>query len=320
MQADAFIWMDPAAPPQVGEVFGLAAVASAIGNPCTDPVTQQAAYQLVVPAGLEVAADEPIFCWVYDLAAGTQAHPNGCPVGTRLGLDGLMFPYTRSTPQPAGFLSTAGWFPIAQGYAVEVQIPVRATRTFSHENVSFAIRLYDANSNPVLRPSVPIEVTGRPTPTPTPAPTVTPMPTPTASPGKAVVISRLRVSPRAFRALSRGGSIVTGRRGAVVSYSLSEAAGVVFGVERGYAGRRVGGKCRKPTRSHRRAKRCTRYVAVKGTFRHAGIPGLNRLRFSGRVGKRALVAGAYRLVAQALAGSRSSAQLRARFRIVRAAR
>ena len=122
-----------------------------------------------------------------------------------------------------------------------------------------------------------------------------------------------------FAAAGSGGSIA--RRapiGTKVTYRLSEAATVTFTVERPTAGRKVGRRCVAPNRSNRRKPRCTRYVAVRGSFTHRGRAGSNSFKFTGRVGGRKLSPGSYQLVAVAkdAAGNRS-AQKRANFRIVR---
>jgi hypothetical protein len=60
-----------------------------------------------------------------------------------------------------------------------------------------------------------------------------------------------------------------------------------------------------------------RYRTV-GTLRRSGLEGPNRIRFTGRIGRRALRAGRYRAVLRAIdaAGNRSAPKV-ARFRIVR---
>jgi hypothetical protein len=68
----------------------------------------------------------------------------------------------------------------------------------------------------------------------------------------------------------------------------------------------------KPTRRNRGARRCTRYVRMRGSYSRAGSAGLNRFRFSGRLRGRKLKPGRYRLVGNA-AGDRAAA----RFTIVR---
>ncbi len=129
----------------------------------------------------------------------------------------------------------------------------------------------------------------------------------------------LRIVPQAFAPLPRGNSIAGQRsRGATVRYTLSETARVRFSVQRRTTGRRVGRRCVKTTRRNLSRRRCVRFVKVRGSFTHAGTPGANRFRFSGRVRRSALRRGRYRLVARAVdrAGNRSKLA-RAGFRVVR---
>jgi hypothetical protein len=76
------------------------------------------------------------------------------------------------------------------------------------------------------------------------------------------------------------------------------------------------GKCVKPTRARPSGKRCTRYLSV-GSFRHRDRVGVNRFRFSGRIGGLKLGPGPYRLKAVALGPSGAASRvISARFRIV----
>jgi hypothetical protein len=96
-----------------------------------------------------------------------------------------------------------------------------------------------------------------------------------------------------------------------VTYSLSEPATVKFTVEGATDGRLVGGKCVKTTKKNRtRRRRCTRFVALAGSFTHPGSAGRNAFVFAGRLRNRALRPGAYRLVAVAVdaAGKKSEPQ------------
>jgi hypothetical protein len=102
-----------------------------------------------------------------------------------------------------------------------------------------------------------------------------------------------------------------------VRYRLSEAARVPFVVDVKSRGRKAGKKCVKPKPSNRRKKACVRYVKVGG-FTHAGKKGENQFRFSGRVKRKALKPGNYRLVAVAVdAAGNKSKKLSRPFRIVR---
>jgi hypothetical protein len=110
-------------------------------------------------------------------------------------------------------------------------------------------------------------------------------------------ISSLKLSPSTFVAFKRGASITTAKKpGTAVSYRVSEAATVVFTVQRRTAGRRSGRACVKATKRLRTHKACTRYVAVKGSFARAvRAKGAYKLRFSGRLGGHTLSAAHYRL-------------------------
>lgn len=112
-------------------------------------------------------------------------------------------------------------------------------------------------------------------------------------------VSGLAVVPAAFRAGSR----------AMIRFTLSEAATVTLRFERPLAGRRRGRSCVRPTRALRRARHCTRWVRVADTRRSARR-GATRLSFTGRIGRRRLVPGRYRIVA----GARDRAGNRARSR------
>ena len=149
-------------------------------------------------------------------------------------------------------------------------------------------------------------------PPPQPTPTVTPAPdnTPPA-------VSVYKLSSTVFKALPSGGSIAAVKLGTTVGYRLSEAARVPFVVDAKSRGRKSGSKCVKPKPSNRRKKACVRWVKVGG-FTHAGIRGENRFRFSGRIKRKALKPGNYRLVAVAVdAAGNKSKKLSRPFRIVR---
>jgi hypothetical protein len=128
-----------------------------------------------------------------------------------------------------------------------------------------------------------------PPPAPPPA---APPPAPPDTTGP--VLSALSLSPSRFAAARKGASIITQGRSRV-SYKLSEPATVTLSVQRASAGRRAGGRCVKPKRSNRRAKRCTRYRTLTGRFKHRGTTGKNTFRFSGRLRNRKLAPGHYRL-------------------------
>jgi predicted outer membrane repeat protein len=114
-------------------------------------------------------------------------------------------------------------------------------------------------------------------------------------------LSGLKIRPRKFATSARSSAASARKRsgGATVSYSLSTAATVTFTVER-----RVKG--------HKRGKR-----TLPGSITVTGKQGPNSFRFSGRLGKKKLPPGRYKLVAiptDALTGD--GASMRAPFRIL----
>jgi virginiamycin B lyase len=144
-------------------------------------------------------------------------------------------------------------------------------------------------------------------------------PPPPAPPPAAVLsVSSLKLSPSSFKAAPKGASITKkAKPGTRVTYLVSTAASTRFTVESIQAGRKKGKNCVKPTAKNKKGKRCTRYVVVKGSFKHASKAGSNNFRFSGRVGNKRLKPGKYRLVAVATVGARKSKVRRANFTIVR---
>jgi hypothetical protein len=108
------------------------------------------------------------------------------------------------------------------------------------------------------------------------------------------------------------------KRGTAFRYRLSEPARVTITIRRKTIGRRVGGKCRAPTRRNRRRKPCILFKRV-GRIGADAKAGRNRTKFSGKVRGRRLRRGRFRAVAVAKdsAGGRSTSRTVA-FRIVRA--
>lgn len=104
---------------------------------------------------------------------------------------------------------------------------------------------------------------------------------------------------------------------------LSEPATVRISFERAARGRRSKGRCRRATPKLRKAKRCLRYVKIKNAvlIRKGLAAGLRKIKFSGRIGRRALKPGRYRaaITATDARGNRSKAA-RPRFRVVRVAK
>jgi hypothetical protein len=115
----------------------------------------------------------------------------------------------------------------------------------------------------------------------------------------APVISALTLAPSSFRAASTGPAVSMPsqgkpKRGTNVRYSVSLAGSTRFTVLRLAPGRRVGGRCVRPTKLNANAKRCTRHVALGG-FGQPSLAGKNRLHFSGRLAGNKLAPGTYLL-------------------------
>jgi DNA-binding beta-propeller fold protein YncE len=135
---------------------------------------------------------------------------------------------------------------------------------------------------------------------------------------RAPALSGLRVVPVAFAAARSGPAAARRAVGAALSYVDSAPALTTVSVQRAGPGRRRGRACARARGPVPRNRRCTRFVAVHGSFTHQDVQGLNRVRFSGRVGGRRLAPGGYRLVATArdAAGTIGRATY-ATFRVVR---
>jgi len=85
-------------------------------------------------------------------------------------------------------------------------------------------------------------------------------------------------------------------RGRTINYSLSENATLTFTLQKARPGRRVRGRCRRPTRRNRKRPRCARYLTLPGSFSDAGEAGANALTLPRRLGGRRLGPGRYRLL------------------------
>jgi DNA-binding beta-propeller fold protein YncE len=154
-----------------------------------------------------------------------------------------------------------------------------------------------------------------------------PAPSPPVRDRTAPRLSGYALSRTTFAAASKGASIAVAaakrqkpKVGTTIRFTLSEAAKVSFKIEKATGGRKVNGRCVKHSRKNRRAKRCTRYLALKGAATDAGVAGRNSAKFSGRWRGSKLAPGRYRLVATARDAAGNLAKpKRVAFKIVRAA-
>jgi hypothetical protein len=141
----------------------------------------------------------------------------------------------------------------------------------------------------------------------------TPPPDTTAPDVTGLALSRTR-----FRLGSALPSVAAVRKGTTIRFTISEAATVRLRFSRAAPGRRVRGRCRKPTRRNRSGRRCTRMVTVRGSVSRGVQPGARRIKFAGRLSaRRRLTPGRYRmtLTARDAAGNVSTPD-RVRFRLL----
>lgn len=139
-------------------------------------------------------------------------------------------------------------------------------------------------------------------------------------PAPAPSLSAFGISNRVFAVAGTGGRSRhrAPKRGTAFRARTAHALRLAVALERSEPGRRGrGGRCVKPTRANRRARRCTRRVQA-GTLVYTVRDGSNTLRWSGRIGRRAAPAGSYRAVATARDGhGRTSRPRSVSFRIVK---
>jgi hypothetical protein len=133
----------------------------------------------------------------------------------------------------------------------------------------------------------------------------------------APVVSALGMTPKRLHALAHGASIAV-KKGARVSYTVSEAGTASFRVERLLPGKKVKKRCVKPTGKNRKAKSCKRAKRLPGGFSRTSTAGTNSFTFTGALKGKGLKPGKYNLVlvAKDAAGNAARAK-RIRFRVVR---
>jgi hypothetical protein len=96
----------------------------------------------------------------------------------------------------------------------------------------------------------------------------------------------------------------------VIEYDLSEPAAVTLRIQRARPGRRVRGRCVRPTRRNRRRPKCTRFVRAGRPLQQNGAAGANSLPL------RRLATGRYRVVANAVDAAGNAAKpVRVSFRV-----
>jgi hypothetical protein len=133
------------------------------------------------------------------------------------------------------------------------------------------------------------------------------------------ILSKLKIAPSAVIAANKGATFTRRKTGATVSFVDSLAGVTTLTVQKPKRGVRKGKSCIAPPRkpAKRKAKRCTRWVKVGSAASHKDVAGLNRLHFTGRVNRKKLAPGRYRLRAVARLGGQAGPPVTKSFRIVR---
>jgi hypothetical protein len=139
-------------------------------------------------------------------------------------------------------------------------------------------------------------------------------------------IGGLRVVPRRFPVGQAPTAKISRNAGTTIRLRLSKPATLRLTVQRARPGVRVKVKgrsrCLPPTAQNRRRaqgkRRCTRFRKVGTLLRRNRSAGADKIRFSGRIGRKALRLGRHRIVAVAIDGaSQRSSPRRAGFRVVK---
>ena|GEM_PF-3416441 len=240
--------------------------------------------------------------------------PGSAQTGQSVSFDGS------ASSDPDGTIAKYEWDLDGDGsYETDTGTTAAASRAYATPaSLTIGLRITD-NLGVTALTSRGLQVSAPAPPAPPPPPPVTP-PSPggpsadTSKPS----LSAFSLAPSAFKAKASGSSVATSS-GTLVKYRLSEAATTTFTVQRVEKGRKKGRACQKPARSNRSGARCTRYVTIRGSFKHAGASSkLNSVRFSGRIGGRKLAPARYRMRAVARdASGNTSAVKTANFRITR---
>lgn len=113
-------------------------------------------------------------------------------------------------------------------------------------------------------------------------------------------ITNVKVSAKRWLLGSKLASVSALPTGTTISFRLSEAARSTVAFQRAQPGRRVGGKCAKPTAANRDRKACVRYVGAGQLPSFAGKAKVNKVKFQGLLRRgRSLAPGTYRVVVRA---------------------
>jgi hypothetical protein len=123
---------------------------------------------------------------------------------------------------------------------------------------------------------------------------------PAATPPGLSEVSAVSVNPGRFRVGRAATAVAAAKKvrgpvGTTFGFSLSEDGRVSLLVQRALNGRTSGRSCVRKTRKNRKGKPCIRYKAAGPTLTRSGVTGPNSVPFSGRIGRRKLEPGKYRV-------------------------
>jgi len=136
-------------------------------------------------------------------------------------------------------------------------------------------------------------------------------------------LSGVRLKPKKFRVSPKATAKAAAKkkrkspRGTKISFSLNTKATVTVWIDRKLKGRKSGKKCVKATRKNRKKKACTRFVRRGKLIRKDLDAGKRKIAFSGRIGRKALKPGKYRMTLQAASGPDRSNKPARPFKVVR---
>ena len=106
-------------------------------------------------------------------------------------------------------------------------------------------------------------------------------------------------------------------RGTKIRFRLNTRATVRIRIDRKAKGRKLGKKCVRPKANNKRRKACRRLAFRGKLVRRNLAPGKRIVRFSGRIGRKALKPGRYRMVLRASGPGGVSPKVYRSFRVVR---
>ena len=129
-------------------------------------------------------------------------------------------------------------------------------------------------------------------------------------------LSKLSLKPKKFAVAKKPTAKVAAKKkgkkkspkGTKIRFTLNRDADVAFTIEKRTVGRKVKGKCVKAKKGRKvpKKKRCARWVPAGKLTRASQPAGARTLYFSGRIGKKKLRPGGYRVALQATATSGTS--------------